>query len=176
MTNDELIKKSQEGNKKAFEELVNNNYDLIYKFAYKWCGNKENAEDITQQACIKLVRSIDQFQFKSKFTSWIYRLTINCAKDWYKSNNNYNTKLDDIENHSYLTTNNDNSEDNLFLLEVLEIMEDLPDGIKETMILVHAEGYTHSEAAIILEVKESTVSWRIHEARKQIKARLKDLE
>ena len=52
--------------------------------AFKLCGNKEDAEDITQNACIKLARSIDTFRFQSAFLSWLYRLVINTAKDWKK--------------------------------------------------------------------------------------------
>ena len=48
----------------------------------------------------------------------------------------------------------------------------LPEGIRETLLLVHAEGLTHGEAAVVLDVKESTVSWRLHEFRKRYRLAL----
>ena len=78
----DLITKAQGGDKSAFEALVRENYDVMFRIAFKWCGNQEDAEDITQNACIKLARNIDGFQFKSAFTSWLYRLVINTAIDY----------------------------------------------------------------------------------------------
>lgn len=168
MEEHKLIKSAQDGDASAFEQIIGLYYDVMYRFAYKWCGNRDNAQDITQNACIKLARSIDQYKFQSAFSSWLYRLVINCAKDWYKSNKNVNNKEDNIDDHYYLEAKNNRNDENLYLLQVLRMMDDFPDGIKETMLLVHAHGFNHSEAADILEIKESTVSWRIHEARKII--------
>ncbi|MDA0240990.1 MAG: RNA polymerase sigma factor [Proteobacteria bacterium] len=80
-----LIKRAQGGDKGAFERLLQTHYDVMYRTAYKWCGNKMDAEDITQTACIKLARSIDGFRFESAFLTWLYRLVINTAKDWAKA-------------------------------------------------------------------------------------------
>ena len=81
----DLIKQAQRGDRGAFESLLRTHYDAMYRMAFKWCGNKEDAEDITQNACIKLARSIDTFRFQSAFLSWLYRLVINTAKDWAKA-------------------------------------------------------------------------------------------
>jgi RNA polymerase sigma-70 factor (ECF subfamily) len=55
----------------------------------------------------------------------------------------------------------------VYLWQLLHQLDALPESIKETLLLVHAEGLTHGEAAKVLDVKESTVSWRLHEFRKQ---------
>ena len=47
-----LIRRAQDGNASAFGELVDSHYDTIYRFAWKWCRHRANAEDIAQQACI----------------------------------------------------------------------------------------------------------------------------
>jgi RNA polymerase sigma factor (sigma-70 family) len=61
----------------------------MFKMAYKFCGNRQDAEDITQESCIRLARGLHSFKGDSAFTSWLYRLVINTAKDWYKSNNRH---------------------------------------------------------------------------------------
>ena len=85
----ELIKRAQAGDTAAFEALVNNYYGIMFKMAFKWCGDRTAAEDITQEACMKLARGIDSFRHDSAFTSWLYRLVINTAKDWFKSQNRH---------------------------------------------------------------------------------------
>ena len=76
-----LIRRAQDGNASAFGELVDSHYDTIYRFAWKWCRHRANAEDIAQQACIKLAASLAQFRFEAAFTSWLYRLVVSCAQD-----------------------------------------------------------------------------------------------
>ena len=170
MQENALIKQAQQGDKQAFETLLNIHYDMLFSFAFKWCGNKTDAEDITQQSCIKLARSIKQFQFKSAFSSWLYRLVINCAKDWYKSQSRHTRNTSNIETEP--ASSAQETEQALYTQQLMELLNDLPDGMKETALLVHAEGLTHKETADILSVKESTISWRIHEIRKSLQQQL----
>lgn len=163
-----LIKQAQQGNAQAFERLLGMYYGTLFKFAYKWCGKREDAEDITQQACIKLARSIGQFRFDAAFSSWLYPLVINCAKDWSKSQQRHTEQREDIEDYMQLESEHSSVETQIFTRQVLHKLNTLSEGIKETILLVYAEGLTHGEAARILGVKESTISWRLHEARKSL--------
>lgn len=162
-----LIRAAQGGDGPAFTQLLASSYDNIYRFAYRWCGNRADAEDITQQACIKLAQTIGQFRFEAAFSSWLYRLVINCAKDWYKSQNRHqHDNLDDwIEPEQ---APDQTAENGIYLRQVLHLLDSFAEGFKETALLVHGEGLTHAEAAGILQLKESTISWRLHEIRKQL--------
>jgi RNA polymerase sigma factor (sigma-70 family) len=170
-TDDEspLIVAAQGGGVAAFEELLGRYYDLIFRFAYRWSGNRSDAEDITQNACMKLARSINQFRFESAFSSWLYRLVINCAKDWYKSQGRHPSGTELPEDHPQNICE-DAVEISIYLRQVLTQLDTLAEGFKETALLVHAEGLSHAQAAIILNIKESTVSWRLHEIRKYLQA------
>ena len=166
MTDDEaLIRGAQAGDARAFERLLERHYDTLFRFAYKWCGNRADAEDVTQQACIKLSRSLGQFRFESAFTSWLYRVVINCAQDWVRSQRRHESQP--LEMADEVARGAAPVERQAYLWQLLQQLDALPDGIKETLLLVHAEGLTHGEAAKVLDVKESTVSWRLHEFRKQ---------
>jgi RNA polymerase sigma-70 factor, ECF subfamily len=162
-----LIRAAQGGDAHAFEALVNMHYETMYKMAFKWCGNATEAEDITQEACIKLARGLGAFKFESAFTSWLYRLVINTAKDWYKKPGRQ-ASSDGLETASIAT----HTEEQIYASEVLAHVVRLPEGEKEALILVFWEGLSHKEAGKILGCKESTVSWRIHEARKKLGALL----
>ena len=166
-----LVRRCQSGDKAAFEELLNQHYDTVYRFAYRWCGDQHNAQDITQQACIKLARSITQFRFDSSFTSWLYRLVINCAKDFYKSPNQVErATVDDSEkNIGGAIDHSISHERQLYARQVLEHINHLEDDLRDTLILVFGTGLSHRQAAESLKIQESTVSWRVHEARKRLK-------
>jgi RNA polymerase sigma-70 factor (ECF subfamily) len=166
VTDDEaLIRGAQAGDARAFEQLLERHYDTLFRFAYKWCGNRPDAEDVTQQACIKLSRSLGQFRFESAFTSWLYRVVINCARDWARSQDRHASQP--METVDEMAGEGPSVERQVYLWQLLHQLDALPEGIKETLLLVHAEGLTHGEAAKVLDVKESTVSWRLHEFRKQ---------
>lgn len=162
----DLIKQAQDGHVHAFEQLINLHYDTIFKMAFKWCGNRNDAEDITQDVCIKLAKNITLFKGESRFTSWLYRVTINTAKDWYKKHKRHTHQdFNEIES----AYSNEQPEEILFAKQVLTALQTLPEGEKDALILVVTYGLSHKEAADILDVKESTVSWRVHEARKKLK-------
>jgi len=161
----ELIKRAVAGNADAFESLINEYYEVMFKMAFKWCGNRRDAEDITQDACIKLARGISSYNGKSKFTSWLYMVVINTAKDFYKSQNRHPEGNELLES---IVGENEDAEDKIFTRQVLAAVHDLPAGGKESLLLVMGQGLSHKEAAKISGVKESTISWRIHEARKKL--------
>lgn len=162
-----LICQAQIGDSTAFAQLLAQHYDSIFRFAYRWCGHRSDAEDITQFACIKLAQSIGQFRFEAAFSSWLYRLVINCAKDWYKSQNRH--QHDNIDDWIEPERAPDQAAENsIYLQQLLRLLDQMAEGFKETVLLVHGEGLSHAEAAAILQVKESTVSWRLHDIRKQL--------
>ena len=161
----DLINRAVRGDSRAFEDLVNNYYEVMFKMAFKWCGNRRDAEDITQEACIKLARGISSFKGDSKFTSWLYRLTINAAKDWYKSQNRHPEGDEFLET---LKAPDSKQEEKLYAAQVWEEVYQLPEAEKEAILLVVGQGLSHKEVAKMSGVKESTISWRVHEARKKL--------
>jgi RNA polymerase sigma-70 factor (ECF subfamily) len=163
-----LIRRAQGGNAASFAELVDLHYDLIHRFAWKWCGHRADAEDIAQQACIKLAQSLAQYRFQAAFSSWLYRLVVSCAQDWQRAQRRHlHAELPDDEPDA----GSGRAEDAVHLGQLLEQLDELGAGMRETALLVHAEGLSHAEAGDILGVSESTISWRIHTMRKQMNRR-----
>lgn len=159
-----LIRGAQDGDVASFAELLDLHYDTIYRIAWRWCGHRTNAEDIAQQSCIKLAGSLPQYRFQAAFTSWLYQLVISCAQDWQRSQQRHeHAALPESDPPADDTTC---PEDYIYLAQLLEQLDELGEGMKETALLVHAEGLSHAEAGEILGVSESTISWRIHTIRK----------
>ena len=161
---DALIKRAQNGDREAFEALLRRHYDLIFRIAYKWCGNRADAEDITQNACIKLARSIGSFRFEASFPNWLYAIVINTAKDWQKSRARH--RGDELSEH--LAAETPSAESAVFASQAMAFIRELPEREKTAIYLVFGEGLSHSAAAAVMTCKESTVSWYIHEARKKL--------
>ena len=161
-----LIKQAQNGDKGAFETLLRSHYDVMYRTAYKWCGNRTDAEDITQNACIKLARSIGTFRFQSAFTSWLYRLVINTAKDWSKARPPQTVAPDSVPERSQAPM----AEIKIYAGQVMAYVRTMPEREQVALHLVFSEGLTHREAAEVMECRESTVSWYIHQARKKLQS------
>ncbi len=160
-----LIRRAQEGDSQSFSELLDLYYDTIHRFAWKWCGHAANADDIAQQACIKLANSLPQYRFQAAFTSWLYRLVISCAQDWQRSQQRHDhDEMPEVEPAVEGTV----PEDSIYLEQLLAQLDGLGEGMKETALLVHAEGLSHAEAGAILGVSESTISWRLHTIRKRL--------
>jgi RNA polymerase sigma-70 factor (ECF subfamily) len=169
-----LVRQAQAGDGHAFSTLVSRHYTLMFKVAWQWCGVREDAEDIAQEAAIKFANNIGSFKFDAALTTWLYRLVINAAKDYYKAKNRRNARelplYEDAEFISHAPT----PEQKMEQKDVLNALNALPDTLKETVILVNWQGLSHKEAGKVLEVSEGTVSWRLHEARKKM-AELLDL-
>jgi RNA polymerase sigma-70 factor (ECF subfamily) len=165
MDQQDLIRRAQSGDAVSFAELLDLHYDTIYRFAWKWCRHRANAEDIAQLACLKLAGSLAQFRFQAAFTSWLYRLVISCAQDWQRSQqrHEHDALLDSVP-----LEDGSQTEDQIYLTQLLQQLAALGEGMKETALLVHAEGMSHAEAGAVLGVSESTISWRVHTIRKHM--------
>ena len=96
ISNSELVRKSQLGDKAAFEQLVIRHQDLVFSLAYKLTGNREMANDVAQEAFIRAWKAIEKFRGDSTFSTWIYRITVNTAWTLRKKAKKHNTlNIDD---------------------------------------------------------------------------------
>jgi len=161
-----MIRADQAGDRRAFEALLQDHYAIMFRMAFKWCGNRTDAEDITQNACIKLARSLDGYRFEAAFTSWLYRLVINTAIDWQRQNKKHSPLPED--GNEAMSSAGSSAEDIVQAHEMLAKVMQLPENEKTALLLVFSEGLTHAEAAFAMGCKESTVSWYVHEARKKL--------
>lgn len=164
----DLIGQAAAGDAGAFSRLLEVHYMTIYKIAYKWCGRREDAEDVTQDVCMKLPQKLSSFKGEAAFTSWLYRLTINAAKDYYRTTAKaQNRELPFAEGFD-VPSAEVAADEVLAARQAMASIHALPEPIRDAVLLVHAEGLSHKQAANILECAETTISWRIHKARKSL--------
>ena len=165
----DLIKRAQKGDRSAFETLLRDYYDTMYRIAYKWCGNRDDAQDITQTACIKLAQTIGSFRFRSAFSTWLYPLVLNTAKDWARARTR--GMGDGVEvrpDPERTAATPEDATQRVYARQVLDHILALPEREREAVCLVFSEGLNHRQAAEAMACRESTVSWYIHQARKRL--------
>lgn len=173
-TPEPLVSDAINGDQQAFSALMNQYYADIYRFSFHLTKNKTQAEDLTHDVCLKVARSIHQFKFDSRFKSWVYRIVINTHKDNFKKQANQAKRDSYYHEQTVLNQRHQQPEETIEYNELLSAIDKLPEKLKLTLILVHAQQLTHSQVSDVLACSTSTVSWRIHEAKKQLKKILKE--
>ena len=166
-----LVVRAQRGDGEAFADLVGSHYDLIYRTAYKWCGNRSDAEDVAQDVCVKLAGILKSFDGRSAFTSWLYRVTLNAVRDMQRIRMRGNRKVDALM-HVTPEDSPPEQEEAVAARQLWAAVRTLPPQQRDAVLLIYAEDITHAAAAEIMGCKEATVSWHIHEAKKTLRGLL----
>lgn len=167
-TTEQLIERVKAGDTRAFEQLISEHYRFIYKTAFRWLGHKSDAEDVTQSVCLRLADAMHRFDGRSKFTSWLYSVTLNAVRDLQRSHQRQGKQIAAV---SVVTREeiDANQEDRLRVNDIWRIVRQLPEKQRDAVLLVYGEQLSQAEAAVIMGCKEVTVSWHIHNARKSLK-------
>lgn len=166
----ELVIKAQVGDKSSFAALVDRHYMTAYRFAYKWCRCREDAEDITQEVFVKLAGKLHLFDHRCRFTTWLYGITANCARDHARKNRRWATRcVSDPPEDRAIASPDPGPEHDAMAENIRQVIGELPAKLKEAMLLVYAEGLSHKEAARVIGCAETTVSWRIFQAKRKLR-------
>lgn len=166
-----LAARAVAGDRLAFASLLERHYQFVYRTAYKWCGNQSDAEDVAQDVCVKLAGALAGFDGRSAFRSWLYRITLNAVYDLQRTRSRRHRRHDALQNIS-ATEAPATQEDAVTEAQLWRAVRQLPEKQRDAVLLIYAEELTHAAAALILDVKESTVSWYVHEAKKTLKGLL----
>ncbi len=174
MTSDEdLADAAAAGDGAAFASLLDRHYDRLFAFCFRLTGSRSEAEDLTQDICAALPAKLGSYQRRSKVSTWLYRVAVNAAHDRRRKRMTYAKAADgwgDWEINRTVV----NQEATAKLDWLTAAMNRLPVDLRDTLALV-LDDMTHAQAAEVLGVSEGTVSWRISEAKKALRA-LKEQE
>ncbi len=155
------------GDRVAFEALLRRHYDRIFRLAWRMTGSRPDAEDVAQDVCCALVDRISSFRGEARFTTWLTGVVINACKDRGRRSSTFARLRTAFGVWSANAQGPDGR--SLFDRSVLtDSLKKLDPGLLDAVVLVAGEGLSHAEAAQVLGVKEATVSWRMHEARKRL--------
>ncbi len=162
------------GDAEAFSVLIARHYDRVFGLAFRLTGRRAEAEDLTQDICAALPAKIAAFRGDARFSTWLYRVVVNASHDRRRRAASHSRAAEgwgDVE----LARRAEASEAAEALDWLQGAMKCLPDELRDTLALVLDDGVTHAAAAQVLGVSEGTVSWRMSEIKKRLRA-LKDDE
>lgn len=168
---DALVLLAQRGDRAAFAELIERHYDMIYRTAYKWAGNRTDAEDVAQDVCVKLAGVLTSFDGRSAFSSWLYRIVLNAVRDMQRARGRHGRR---VEAYARVVPEDQpaDQEDMAATSQMWDAVRRLPEKQRDAVLLVYAEDRSHAEAGEIMGCREATVSWHIHEAKKTLRGLL----
>ncbi len=158
-----LVKQCKQGNNKAQHQLYTRYSKAMYNIATRMTGNKAHAEDILQEAFIKVFTEIHKLQNEKAFGGWVKRIVINKCIDHSRNKKFFSTEIEIHEIENQLIE--EEIEDTILPEKVHECIKQLPDGAREILVLRALEGLKHAEIAEQLNISVSTAKTQFHRAK-----------
>ena len=176
----DLIINAQNGDTSAFEELVYRYDKMVLRIALKFTNDEDEAKDIYQEVFIKVYKGLANFQFKSEFSTWLFRITSNVCITFKRSKQKkQQVSLSDPEDpftSSIPDLDTDLPDTNVIKSEfndkLNEAIETLSPNQKMSFLLKHLEGYKIKEIAAMMNCKEGTIKKYLFDAVRKLKFQL----
>lgn len=169
-----LVAAAKGGDRGAFEALVQRYRKRIFALALHITGSASEADDITQEVFLKAYRALGDFEGRSQFFTWVYRMTVNRSLNARRDRARRGEDgLDDPRIELAIAVDarsnpNRAAELRQTYVRLLRALDSLPADMRTTVILVSLQGMSHGEVAVVQNVSEGTIAWRMHEARRRL--------
>ncbi len=185
-TDEQLVASAQDGDLEAFDELIGRYKQRIYATVYHMTGNRDDAEDLTQETFIRAYRALGKFRGRSSFYTWIYRIAVNLTVNFLKKNRRLReTALDDLNpaverdpDYERLLRSEPSPRKQVSLREfqerLNEALQKLSEAHRMVVTLHDIQGVPHGEIARIMGCSEGTVRSRLFYARQQLRGYLSE--
>ncbi|WP_420640392.1 RNA polymerase sigma factor [Candidatus Poriferisocius sp.] len=167
---------ARRGDRDAFNELVRSTYRDIYSLAYRLTGNRDDAADVVQDAYVRAYRAIRRFRGDSSFSTWMYRITYNCASSSLSRRSRQRTEeltddtpIVDVRPEQDPTLR---AEAAALRHHIDKAIKALPERLRQVVVLRDLHDLTHSEIAAELGITTSAAKVRLHRARQRLRAAL----
>src|SRR6266576_1115334 len=169
----ELVALAQQGDRPAFEELVERHKQKAYYIAFDFSRDREDAKDLSQEAFLKAFTNLKKFDGRSSFYTWFYRILVNLCLDYKRRQKRAPTDTFDetLENHmepSHEPKKPRSPDQQVFAGQISrrvgEALEALPARQRTAFILKNHQGLSIKEIAVLMETAEGTVKVHLHRA------------
>ena len=171
-----LVTAARDGDREAFDELVRVTYAESFTLALRLTGNEEDARDVVQEAYIRAFRGLSRFRGDAQFSTWMYRITANCANTHLvKRSKHRHEVLDDL---NPVVDDRPASDPQLqadataLRHRLTAALEDLPPKLRQVVVLRDIYDLPHEAIAAELGISETAAKVRLHRARKRLRADL----
>jgi RNA polymerase sigma-70 factor (ECF subfamily) len=170
-TDEELVELAQRGDEDSFNQLVLRWERPIYALAYRTLGREDDARDVCQEAFLRAYRALRGFKGQAKFSSWLYRITLNLCRDWMRKQRR--TPVSQVPEGLELSDLAGEAPDAVSVEDLVarremsaavsRVMAMLPEEQRTAIILKEYHGLTFQEIADMLGCPLSTVKTRLYQ-------------
>jgi RNA polymerase sigma-70 factor (ECF subfamily) len=174
----ELVARARQGDEAAFEQLVLRHQRYVFNLAYRVLGDYAEAEDVTQEAFVRVWRGLSGFRGQARFTTWLYRIVHNLCLNRLPGLRRELLQTEPLEE---VLANPDPSPADLFdvrerLAFLHAQLDRLPEKYRLVLTLRYLQHLSYAEVAAALDVPMGTVKTHIHRARRLLRERLRQWE
>lgn len=173
---DHLVEAARHGDHDAFEELVRRTHADTFTLARRLVSDEEDARDVVQEAYLRAFRSIRRFRGDAQFSTWLYRITANCASTQLgKRRRHRHAELDEDAAVPDLHPDHDPVAvaDAAALRDRLEVaIAELPPRLRAVVVLRDVYDLDHAEIAEELDISEPAAKVRLHRARRKLRTQV----
>jgi RNA polymerase sigma-70 factor (ECF subfamily) len=176
-----LVQAARQGDARAFESLVRRYRPRIFALALHMTGRPSDADDVTQEVFIRAFCKIREFEGRSAFFTWLYRIALNLSLNLRRdARRRRAVGLDDVRVRMAAAV--DSHGDPRLVLELRETyallvraLDRLSPCLRATVVLVALQGFSYREAARVLGTTEGNIGWRIHHARAKLRRSIRSM-
>jgi RNA polymerase sigma-70 factor (ECF subfamily) len=172
MDKDDVLQ-AMHGDGQCFYKIVEEKKQSIYRMAYSYTHNVEDALDIVQETVYKAYVSIAKLKNPEFFGTWFYRIAVNCALDFVKKNNKIVILTDDVLENMTGHSVTEDTEDSITLEQALGT---LSEKYRTVVVLRFFEELSLEEIATVLEIPISTVKSRLYRALEKLKIEVEEVD
>jgi RNA polymerase sigma-70 factor (ECF subfamily) len=159
----QILSSARRGDTRAFEVLVRSYQADVWRLCLHITGNPAMADDVTQDAFVRIFRFLPRYRGDSKFSTWTFAIARNCALDELRRSKRRQALAD----RAHMQREVEHTEQSSGV-EVREAVASLQLELRESIVLIDMLGESYRDAARILDVPEGTVKSRVHRARLQL--------
>ncbi len=171
----EIIEGCKRESRKSQDQLYRKYSAMLYGITLRYTRNKQEAEDVMQEGFVKIYKNIASYSMERSFEGWIRRIMINTAITNYRKNlkHAYQADITDVAYSKYDVSYQGNAD--FTQKELLQVINELPNGYRMVFNMYVIEGYKHKEIAEMLSIDINTSKSQLSRAKKYLQRELKEL-
>ena len=186
MLEQELIERIRADDPRAFKELFDSNATLVHNVCFRMLGNRQDAEDVTQEVFLEAYKSLKRFRFESKLSTWIYRIAVNRSLNHQRKRKlerwlslDFEANEDRAGNMAFPGTVADTPDSIVEKKETERVVQEaiakLPERQRTALLLHRYEDLPYQEIADIMDVTVASVESLLHRAKQTLAKNLLSL-
>ena len=166
---EEIITGCKRNNRKYQEILYRRYFQTMMRMCMRYTKDPELAMTIVNDGFLKVFKHIDKYEERGQLKSWIHKIVFRALSDHFRKDSR---RLQFLELETFDKSGTEETLPELYMDELLKLVEELPDINRKVFTLYAVQGYSHKEISELLDINENTSKWYLAKARKQLRARI----